>query len=134
VADFIGSANLFPGRVTSVSRTEMRVDVVGGPLVVGPGDFAVGDDCLVAIRPEHIEIRSTDRDNDPNDREGVVLAAAFVGQSVDYEIQVQTVTVRCRTPAAIRLPSGSTVKLRLVASRCIALPTTRGRQPGLRIS
>jgi len=131
VADFIGSANLLPGRVTAVSRTDMRVDVVGGPLVVGPGDFAIGDNCLVAIRPEHIEIRSPDRDHDPNDREGVVLAAAFVGQSVDYEIQVQTVTVRCRTPAAIRLPSGSTVTVHLVASRCIALPATRERQAGV---
>ena len=57
VSTFLGTTNLLPGRVRTVSND--RVDVaVEGHFLTATGQAAVGSDVTVAVRPEHVMISS----------------------------------------------------------------------------
>jgi iron(III) transport system ATP-binding protein len=132
VADFIGSANLLPGTVATVGPTTTEIDTAEGVLVAGTARaVAVGQPCVVAIRPEHVEVLDEEPADQPNIRFGEVLAGVYTGQAVDYEVRVGRKTLRCRTPATRQLDYGRRVWLRLPAEHCLALPSTAERDPEL---
>jgi putative spermidine/putrescine transport system ATP-binding protein len=59
VADFLGSANLFAGRVTSRAGDRLTIELGGGTLVQAraPGDaIGVGAPVKVLVRPEDVDI------------------------------------------------------------------------------
>jgi iron(III) transport system ATP-binding protein len=126
VADFIGSANLLPATVSQLTNGGAQVHTAHGPIVAGTARaVGAGDRCVVAIRPEHVEVLGDgEAREDANQRDGVVLAGVFTGQSVDYEVRVGEATIRCRTAASVRLDFGAPIKLRLPPEHCLALPST----------
>ena len=63
VAEFIGTMNLFPGKIAAMNGNGISVD--GGPLgplaVAGrPDGLGVGDQVFVALRPEQISLQLVD--------------------------------------------------------------------------
>src|ERR1700687_2248537 len=55
VADFVGTNNLVPGRVSERARGELGVDTAIGRLRAVPSG-PIGDRCVLAIRPENVAI------------------------------------------------------------------------------
>jgi iron(III) transport system ATP-binding protein len=130
VADFIGSANLLNGTVVDVRPDGTGVRTPEGMITAATAEnLAVGQPCVVAIRPEHVEILEHQPEDTGNVRHGTVLAGVFTGQAVDYEVRVGSQTLRCRTPATRRLDFGTEIWLRLPMLHCLALPVSVTQEP-----
>ena len=58
VARFIGENNLIQGKISSVGRGVCTVEVEGGTIQAAHlGELASGDQTLIAVRPERIQVR-----------------------------------------------------------------------------
>jgi iron(III) transport system ATP-binding protein len=126
VADFVGLTNFIDGVVTEEYRGGGTVRMGDGTLMVGSMvDVREGDDCVVSIRPEQIQVLPDTTSNGPNMFAGTVVNRLFTGECMDYQIQLGTETIRCRTSASVRISTGKPVTLSLGAEHCIALPRNR---------
>ncbi|GHC77845.1 ABC transporter ATP-binding protein [Limoniibacter endophyticus] len=57
VAEFIGETNLTPGRILEVGADTSRVELADGRIVqAAPAHVRTGDEVLVSIRPERVQI------------------------------------------------------------------------------
>jgi len=100
VADFIGGANLLPGRITAVSGDRVEIRVAGDvSLALSAGEWTprVGDEGVVMIRPERVRLGTAP----PPDR--APLAATVEGSV--FQGAVVRVT--------LRLPDGSPLVVHL---------------------
>lgn len=91
VAGFIGSANLLPAKVLSVTEDQVIASIAGGAPVSSARmgrDFTVGQAVTVMLRPERIAL-------DDNEREGrvgiwtTVTSVIFHGASSDVLVETQ---------------------------------------------
>jgi iron(III) transport system ATP-binding protein len=120
VAEFIGRTNLVEGVVVGpdrVARGRLR-------LRVGATDLAMGARVAVSIRPHDIALTAPDgAAAHPNALRGVVQRASFLGDGVDYQVQVadSDVVLRVAAPGARRLRVGEAVGLTIEPAACIAL-------------
>ncbi|MDN2704535.1 polyamine ABC transporter ATP-binding protein [Janthinobacterium sp. SUN100] len=106
VADFIGSVNLFDGRITEDEPDHVIIDTPDGRQYVAHGITGnLGMDVSVAVRPEKIGIqieppaleeRASPAEHGYNCAQGVIVAMAYFGNETSYHV---------------RLDSGSVVKV-----------------------
>ncbi|WP_433499896.1 ABC transporter ATP-binding protein [Sphaerimonospora sp. CA-214678] len=86
VADFVGTSNEVPGRVSAVTpEGVVTVDTAYGPVqgTAGPADLAVGDEAIALFRPERATFAPAG-----GGFVGTVEAVLFLGPHTEY-------TVRC---------------------------------------
>ncbi len=92
VADFIGSVNMFEGRLIEDEPDYVRVtsDELGGTFHVGHGVSAAPDATVwVALRPEKIVVSSDRPEGDGDNRvEGVVSEVAYRGDQSIYLVKL----------------------------------------------
>jgi len=92
VADFVGTNNLVPGRVSGRTGSDLMVDTAVGTLrAVSSGP--VGERCVLAIRPENVAIDA----GAPGDGGNVVAAGnvvhgrvsfvAYLGNALRYDVE-----------------------------------------------
>jgi iron(III) transport system ATP-binding protein len=127
VAEFIGRTNLLEGVAESADtlahgRLRLRV---GGGLV--PGARAA-----VSIRPHDITLAPAGGARAPaghNTLRGAVARVSFLGDSVDYQVQVADtdVIVRVLAPAGRRLRAGDAVELTIDPAACVPLDAGEAR-------
>ncbi len=91
VAAFIGTINFFDASIKSVNGETANVDAgvlgeVKAP--VGDGTFASGMKVLLAIRPEKLSIESKKPKRSAHAVEGVLDAAAYLGERSHYYVRV----------------------------------------------
>ncbi len=99
VAEFIGTMNLFPGKVSAIDGSGISVDGGAlGPLAVA-GDtngVTAGDDVFVALRPEQIAIHAATGDPQsasiPTRLPGRIEDVAYLGDRSRYLVQVDGLT------------------------------------------
>lgn len=90
VANFLGYANFIKGKIVSEnnynlifeSDTKLRLEIKAN------GRHQVGDDVLLTIKPEMIEIVPNDRIG-ANVIEGEILVGDYVGSTTGYEIKIK---------------------------------------------
>ena len=91
VADFVGSVNLFEGRVRSQTDDVVVLDVVdvpGGIEVRHGAPLASSLDCAVALRPEKLHItRDEPTAQAANKLHGVVAELGYLGASCIFRIR-----------------------------------------------
>ncbi len=122
VADFIGLTNFISGVVKQQSARGGTVRTANGELFVNSMvDVGAGDDCVVSIRPEQIQVMADTTPTGPNMFSGTIATRLFTGDCMDYQISVGTETIRCRTPASQRFSTGKPVTISLPSEHCIAL-------------
>lgn len=123
VADFIGSSNFMPGVVEEVVADSVTVRTDGGTLTgAGTRSFAQGDQVVVAVRPEDIELREQTSTADAVGRwQGVVDTTAYLGETVDHLVTVGSVEVRVRVKASAAMAVGTKVELTIDPSAAIVL-------------
>jgi iron(III) transport system ATP-binding protein len=122
VADFVGLTNFIKGVVTETSGRGGTVRTTDGLLVVDSMvDVEAGDECVVSIRPEQIQVMGDTTGTGPNMFPGTVLTRLFTGECMDYQILLGTNTIRCRMSASERFSTGKPITLSLPAHHCIAL-------------
>ncbi len=90
VADFIGINNLVEGTVASAEPARRRL-VVRTPLgelaALHDARFAAGDRCIVAIRPENVEVDGAPP-ADGNALRGRITFAAYLGHTLRYDVEL----------------------------------------------
>jgi putrescine transport system ATP-binding protein len=108
VADFIGSVNMFEGRLVEdlPDRVRIHSDELGGIVYVDHGiSAAPGANVWAAVRPEKIEIsRTAPADTHENFARGVVKEIAYMGDLSVYLVKIDTgKIVRVTLPNTERL-------------------------------
>ncbi|MDG2405953.1 MAG: ABC transporter ATP-binding protein, partial [Paracoccaceae bacterium] len=88
VADFIGSANIFEGRVIEDGADFVRVKTDIAEVFINHGQSVqVGRNIWVALRPEKIRIIKTeDRFTGPNQVSGLVDDIGYLGETSIYKV------------------------------------------------
>jgi len=88
VADFIGEANLLPGRIVEAGE-EVVVETPAGRLRAVPahGEAAAGDEVICIIRPERLDVLGPG-DRRPNVLEGAVVHTVFMGYHEQYFVRL----------------------------------------------
>jgi putative spermidine/putrescine transport system ATP-binding protein len=94
VAGFLGDVNLVDGVAAEAATGLVRVQIVDGPEVLTLGELplAAGKRVRLAIRPERLEIGTTELAG-PNAWRGRVREVAFYGELVRYGVDVQSSVV-----------------------------------------
>jgi len=127
VAQFVGRVNLIRGRVMAIAAETTTIAALGTEIVAGPvsKDLTTGDQVLLAVRPEAIEIA---RDGGvPGSLRATVVSRTFLGEKIEYLLRcggetLQVVRYNAR-PGEV-LPEGVTVSLRIARSAVTVLPET----------
>lgn len=88
VADFIGRANILKGKLTSIDGNFVKV-LIDKITVIAYVDeksleFKVGDEVAAAIRPESIEIVSSDDEI----LRGQIISSIFLGDEIEYVVKL----------------------------------------------
>jgi spermidine/putrescine transport system ATP-binding protein len=91
VADFVGTANRFAGRIESVDaeRYTVAIDGIGSRGARGPEGLATGSHVLVLVRPENLQLHEHSDDG----------RSALVASVVDAAFLGAERTVRLSSPA-----------------------------------
>jgi iron(III) transport system ATP-binding protein len=120
VAEFIGRTNVVEGTAASHDTV-----VHGGVrLRVAPGELRPGARVALSIRPHQVKLGAPGEAADgANALRGSVRRAAFLGDSVDYEIVVAGSDLVLRAAAAPtpRLEVGAAVAVRIDPGACVPL-------------
>ncbi len=104
VAAFIGATNFIRGTVASVGTVvgDYNIDSTVGPIVVRTEQaLTVREPVTVAVRPESLTL-STDPVPGMNSIEAQIDIGLFVGESVDYHVQIGDLLVRAKGSARTR--------------------------------
>ncbi|HEX4885142.1 MAG TPA: ABC transporter ATP-binding protein [Casimicrobiaceae bacterium] len=129
VAEFVGSINLFPGRVERADGPVRRLDVGGlgtGAIAAHRVDARIADgaaDALIAFRPHAVRLAGGAAD------EGLafdaeVAAVEFLGEFVRYELRAGTVKVTADLPHARHepaLPAGHRARFAVPSGEILVL-------------
>src|SRR5579859_2645422 len=118
-ANFLGRTNLLDGRVLDVLLG--TVDTPWGVLRCGLApSAAIGSEVTVGFRPESVILSGVDGAA-PDGLRGKVAAASFVGDAVDYQIDLGGRTIRARGQPFSMLDEGTEVLVRVPSERCYVL-------------
>ncbi|MGB5834703.1 MAG: polyamine ABC transporter ATP-binding protein [Thiohalocapsa sp.] len=92
VARFIGSVNLFEGKVTAIDGDQVEVQTCLGRSmrIRSLYPLAIGSPVTVAVRPEKIRPCDDYRDDGVNQLKGVVEDIAYLGDVSIYRVRVGT--------------------------------------------
>ncbi|HEY0583011.1 MAG TPA: ABC transporter ATP-binding protein [Chloroflexota bacterium] len=120
VANFLGRTNLVEGRVTDA--TDGQVETRWGMLrVVLPAWASEGKDVTVGFRPESVLLSESATHTDG--LMGKIAAASFVGDAVEYQIDLGGRAVRAKGQPFVVLEEGHDVLVRVPPERCYVLDT-----------
>ena len=120
VADFIGLSNFIRSKVLSIEQGMAIVAVDRVKLMVPAAEGTqVGQELLVFIRPNDVQLFPADFDKVENTLEGVVKKLTYLGDTIDYRVVVgEGVQIRVQTDGKVRFNAGETVKVCLPETRC----------------
>lgn len=132
VADFMGLVNKVPG--TLVGRNDGLVQVrisaeqTLTALLAADTNVEEKTEVVVAIRPEAIRLSQTPMAHDTNALEGVVVDSTFLGNIIDYQVDVDGVLLRVQADRHIVFELGTKVHLAIVAHECVVIMEQVPRQ------
>lgn len=87
VADFVGRVNMIDAVVLERTGGDAVVEALGTTLVTPAEDVARGDSVTVTFRPESVRWHASDPGR-PNVLPGRVVRVEFLGEIVEYEVQL----------------------------------------------
>ncbi len=124
VAEFIGKTNLVDGVAAApgvVTRGSLRLRVASASL-------PPGSPVTVSIRPHEIVLVTDDPSRilagrGENLLRGAIQRVSYLGDVVDYQVQVEgsDVVLRVAAPSSVRFQPGEAVTLAVASSACIPL-------------
>jgi iron(III) transport system ATP-binding protein len=121
VADFMGQVNKLPGSVAAREGESVAVDVGRHRLDALARSAAAGASVTVAIRPEAL-VFGDGMGGRVNRLTGVVTEATFLGNIVDYQVDIGGLALRVQGDRRSFCPVGSEVVLSVPIADCVAMP------------
>jgi iron(III) transport system ATP-binding protein len=125
VAEFIGRTNLLDGTVTGPSR----VTCAGAVVRIAAADLTVGTPVTLSLRPHRIGIAAAAGapPASANAWRGTVRRASYLGDAMDYEVDVEGgLRLRVTGSADARFTPGEPVLLTAPAEACVPLTESTG--------
>jgi iron(III) transport system ATP-binding protein len=116
VADFVGLGTFLTGSATTEGIRALG-SVVHCEL---PQELAPGTAALLVVRPESVEVRATPI-GAPNEFEGQLRIAAFLGDHLDCLVDVEGTLIRARAHPGSRLRREQRVWIELPPEECVAI-------------
>jgi iron(III) transport system ATP-binding protein len=113
-ANFLGRTNVLSGVATAADRVETRF---GALRVALPASVPVGSEVAIGFRPESVELVPLGGEG----LHGKVAAASFVGDAVEYQIDLGGQLVRAKAQPFAPLEEGASVAVRVAPERCYVL-------------
>lgn len=86
VAGFIGESNIFDGKIVSIFNEHMKVKTTSGTMIVKSGDFEVGENIHVSIRPEYIKVSKEPVEN--FDLKGIIKDFIYMGTVIKTSVDM----------------------------------------------
>ncbi|HWH76584.1 MAG TPA: ABC transporter ATP-binding protein, partial [Candidatus Binatus sp.] len=125
VANFIGLTNFLDGRVTEPANDPSGIGAVstasGSLHCVLPDGAVIGDNVIVVIRPEDINIVAASAHAGDNVLRGKIDALIFMGDALECQLSVGEQKLRTKLHPASPLRQGENVLLQLPPQSCRAL-------------
>jgi iron(III) transport system ATP-binding protein len=123
VAEFIGTSNFIPGTVGQTHGTQHSVETTNGRILIeSQHKLPTGDDVVVSIRPEAVDLSRGSVPGVPNEWHGTVVTRAFLGDAVDHVVAVGKHEIRARTNPDVSIEPGTQVYLQLDPSKISLVP------------
>ncbi len=91
VANFIGEMNILPASVTNETDDTLTINATAfGTMQIerNPNVTNPGEDIIIGIRPEQLEIKADKPEDYPATVQGKVINVAFYGENVHYHVSV----------------------------------------------
>ncbi|MCW2598421.1 MAG: Fe3+/spermidine/putrescine transporter ATP-binding protein [Frankiales bacterium] len=125
VADFVGATSFVAGRALRSSPDALVLETELGTFNCRPDpEILPGASALVALRPESLVVTDTPGERD-NCFAGEVELSLFVGEGVDYRINVGGQSLRARGSARAQFDAGDRVYVNAAADDCVVLLADR---------
>jgi len=124
VARFLGDMNIFSSRFQSGNSDGVTVETSFGALVgqsTSSRTFAAGDNCMLGIRPEDVEIDGSAAIDGPNLLEGTVISSDYVGEGFVHTVAVAGESIRIKRHHKEAISTGDTVRLRFPPSQTVVV-------------
>jgi iron(III) transport system ATP-binding protein len=110
VADFIGRANLIPGKVSANEGSHALIhSAIGELAVLNVRQIAPGEETMVCVRPEFIKILTTGAATGRNIFHGKVESLVFVGEAYEGEIRIGETLLTMAIEPTIRIGEGDEI-------------------------
>jgi iron(III) transport system ATP-binding protein len=131
VAQFIGATSKVAGTLTSDTDGEQRrvETAIGDIWCLTPDELRPGDAVAAIIRPENVVLHRAPVASTRNMFEGEVRRAVFLGESLDYSIDVGGVAIRTRQHPSLQLRRGEAVWVELPVESTVALAAGDDESP-----
>ena len=127
VAEFIGTTNFIDGVVLgfegALGRWKVRTPA-GDLLVNTDSELTPNMRVTVSIRPEDVELfdNATTSGSMENVTSGLVDQKVFLGDFVDFQVQIGDFMLLSRAHPSLRTPIGETIHVRMNPDKCVAIP------------
>jgi iron(III) transport system ATP-binding protein len=122
VARFIGEMSLLPARIASRAGEHALLDTAAGAMRArAPRNGAVGDACLLGIRPEDVVLAEQYPTSEHNLIAGDILRSRFVGEAVMYTVRVGAAELTFKAHPRVELADGTRVRLSVAACDCVTV-------------
>jgi len=128
VADFIGTTNFIPGEISEVLRDRSLASIqteFGQRLLCTIHEFDTilqNKKVHISIRPEDIEIFTNPVQDRDNLFRGIIMHRAYLGNFLQFFVNVDSTTIRVQAPYDIRAKEGEELFLFLNPEKCVILP------------
>jgi iron(III) transport system ATP-binding protein len=123
VADFIGSANFLSGKVKDAADGVAQVETSHGLFRCSFAQaVSAGQSVLVSARPEDFGLYESPPADALNVLSGKITHRVFLGEVVDYLIDIGQGEIRVRAKPELDFRVGQTVHLGVPPQKCVALP------------
>ena len=124
VARFLGDVNIYSARFQSANGGDVTVETPFGALVAkstSHRNFAAGDECMLGIRPEDVEIDESAETGGPNLLEGMVISSDYVGEGFVHTVKAsgEPIRIKCHHKDAIK--KGDNVRLRFPPGQTVVV-------------
>jgi iron(III) transport system ATP-binding protein len=129
VADFVGSTNFLEAQVLGPGRSEgtMVLRTPAGDLeAVCPSGVTVGEQVVVSLRPENIQIHTEEPVGLPNVLAGTVQRLMFLGEFLDCRVRVGGAEFFTRQHPTTRLRGEQAVWVEVAPQLCAVLSEEHG--------
>jgi ABC-type Fe3+/spermidine/putrescine transport system ATPase subunit len=124
VARFIGDMNIFRASFHARGDEDVYVDTPFGRLSAQSTSrkaFGGGDDCVVGIRPEDIEIVPNEAVEESNLVTGTVIASNYVGEGFVHTVEAAGQHIRVKRHHSEAFNRGDTIRLRFPTQQTVVV-------------
>lgn len=126
VADFMGAVNVMRGVVASPAGPSGGTGIVvlgsGTRLAAAvPRDVTTGDRVTITVRPEDVRLSPEAPLGQANVFRGEVIEQVFLGNLIDYHVNLAGMTLRALVPRDQTYANGEQVFLRMEPGRCLGM-------------